>query len=214
MRFPSRLTDVWLPLGLFVPTFPAMRGAHPGLTVVARAEAGRQRARARRADMDAIARRLEQQYPASNADHTVLVQPYYDQIVQNIRPALLTLSVAVTLRAADRLRQPRQPDARARRSTAARDRDSRRRSAPTAGGSSSSCSPKAYCWRSAAARSAALLAWWSVRAFVASRPTSVPRIDQVAVDLRVLAFAPLVSVAHRRRLRPCAGLARRIDATC
>src|SRR5204862_5380699 len=47
------------------------------------------------ADMDAIARRLEQHYQMSNMDHTVTVQPYYEQIVQNIRPALLTLSGAV-----------------------------------------------------------------------------------------------------------------------
>ena len=29
MRFPSRLTDVWLPLGPVVPTFPPSRGSHP-----------------------------------------------------------------------------------------------------------------------------------------------------------------------------------------
>src|SRR5262249_53207114 len=36
MRFPSRLTDVWLPLGSVVATFPASRGAHPGLYAVAK----------------------------------------------------------------------------------------------------------------------------------------------------------------------------------
>ena len=39
-----------------------------------------------------------------------------------------------------------------------------------------------------------LLAWWSVRAFVASQPSTVPRIDQIGVDLRVLAFAMAVSL--------------------
>src|SRR5204862_3891618 len=47
------------------------------------------------ADMDAIARRLEQHYQMSNMDHTVSVQPYYEQIVANIRPVLLALSGAV-----------------------------------------------------------------------------------------------------------------------
>ena len=42
MRYPSRLTDVWLPLGLFVQAFPP-RGAHPGLTAVGRSEARRDR---------------------------------------------------------------------------------------------------------------------------------------------------------------------------
>src|SRR5438132_11881505 len=85
MRFPSRLTDVWLPLGLVVQTFPSARGAHPGLTVIAKLKPRVAAARAA-ADMDAIARRLEQQYPMSNTDHTVSVQPYYDLIVENIRP--------------------------------------------------------------------------------------------------------------------------------
>ena len=81
-RFPSRTTDVWLPLGRFVPTFPADRGAHPGSAPPSpRLKPGITVPRAS-ADMDAIARRLEQPFPASNADHTVLVQPYYDQIVQ------------------------------------------------------------------------------------------------------------------------------------
>ena len=47
MRFPSRLTDVWLPLGLFVPTLPPARGAHPGLTVDREAEARYHASRAR-----------------------------------------------------------------------------------------------------------------------------------------------------------------------
>jgi putative ABC transport system permease protein len=41
----------------------------------------------------------------------------------------------------------------------------------------------------------ALLAWWAVKVFVASRPATVPRIDQMAVDVRVLAFAMVVSIA-------------------
>src|SRR5207302_1925800 len=53
-RFPSRLTDVWVPLGLFVQTFPSERGAHPGLTAVGRLKEDITVERAR-ADMDAIA---------------------------------------------------------------------------------------------------------------------------------------------------------------
>src|SRR5262249_353913 len=41
----------------------------------------------------------------------------------------------------------------------------------------------------------ALLAWWGVKAFVASRPSTVPRVDLIAVDLRVLGFALAVSLA-------------------
>jgi ABC-type antimicrobial peptide transport system permease subunit len=49
------------------------------------------------ADMDAVARRLERDYPLSNTDHTVSVVPYYEQIVQNVRPALLTTFGALAL---------------------------------------------------------------------------------------------------------------------
>src|SRR5262249_5481153 len=69
-------------------TFPDDRGAHPGLFAVAKLKPGVSVARAA-VDMDTVARRLERQYPLSNTDHTVSVVPYYEDIVQNIRPALL-----------------------------------------------------------------------------------------------------------------------------
>src|SRR5262249_39057696 len=41
----------------------------------------------------------------------------------------------------------------------------------------------------------ALVAAWAVDAFVASQPPSVPRIDLIAVDGRVLAFTAAISIA-------------------
>ena len=193
MRFPSRLTDVWLPLGLYVQTFPAARGAHPGLFVVAKLKAGIGVARAV-ADMDAIALRLEKQYPMSNTDHTVSVVPYYEQIVQNIRPALLALVGAVSfvlligcanlanmlLARAD----GRQREIAIREALGA----SRWRIAQQ-------MLTESVLMALGGGALGAVLAWWGVIAFVASRPTSVPRIDLIAVDLRVLAFALAVSIA-------------------
>jgi putative ABC transport system permease protein len=192
MRFPSRTTDVWVPLGLFVGTFPADRGAHPGLFAVAKLKPGIGVARAT-ADMDAIARRLEKQYPASNTDHTVSVEPYYEQIVQNIRPALLALIGAVTcvlligcanlanmlLARAD----GRQREIAIREALGA----SRWRIAQQ-------LLTESVLMALGGGALGALLAWWGVKAFVDSRPTSVPRIDLIAVDLRVLMFAMAVSV--------------------
>jgi putative ABC transport system permease protein len=192
MRFPSRTTDVWLPVGLFVPTFPAERGAHPGLFGVGKLKPGISVTRAS-ADMDAIARRLEQQYPISNTDHTVALQPYYEQIVQNIRPALLALSGAVAfvlligcanlanlmLARAD----TRQREIAIREALGA----SRRRIAQQ-------MLTESVLMALGGGALGALLAWWGVKAFVATRPTTVPRIDQVAVDLHVLTFALVVSV--------------------
>ncbi len=193
MRFPSRLTDVWLPLGLYVQTFPSDRGAHPGLSAVARLRPGISVERAT-ADMDAIARRLEQQYPMSNTDHTVSVEPYYEQIVKNIRPALLALAGAVgfvlligcanlanlMLARAD----ARQREIAIREALGA----SRWRIAQQ-------ILTESVLMALGGGAIGAVVAWWGVKAFVASGPTSVPRVDLMAVDLRVLTFAMAVSIA-------------------
>src|SRR4029077_17621402 len=89
-----RRSEGCLPLVRFVPALPAERCAHPGLFGVAKLKPGVSVERAA-ADMDTIARGLERQYPLSNTDHTVSVVPYYEDIVRNIRPALLTLMGAV-----------------------------------------------------------------------------------------------------------------------
>ena len=193
MRFPSRLTDVWLPLGLFVSTFPTDRGAHPGLQGVGKLKPGLGAQRAA-ADMDAIARRLEQQYPLSNADHTVTVQPYYEQIVQNIRPALVTLSFAVAfvlLIGCANL---------ANLMLARADGRQREIAIREALGASrwrvfQQLLTESVLMAVGGGALGALLAWWGVKAFVATQPTIVPRVDLIAVDLRVLAFAMIVSIA-------------------
>src|SRR5204863_3168585 len=123
-------------------------------------------------EMDAIARRLEQQYPMSNNDHTATVQPYYEQIVQNIRPALLALSGAVAfvlligcanlanllLARAD----GRQREIAIREALGA----SRRRIFQQ-------MLTESLLMAVAGGALGVLLAWWSVRAFVASAPITV-----------------------------------------
>ena len=193
MRFPSRTTDVWLPLGPFVPGFPPDRGAHPGLFAVAKLASGVGVERAS-AEMDAIARRLERQYPISNTDHTVSVAPYYEQIVRNVRPALLALSCAVAFvllivcaNLANLMLA--RGDAR-QREIAIREALGAPRWRIV-----QQLVTESVVMALAGGASGALLARWAVAAFVASRPTSVPRIDQIAVDLRVLLFTLIVSVA-------------------
>ena len=94
MRFPSRTTDVWLPLGPAIATFPQTRGSHPALFVVGKLKPG-VTFDAAVADMDTIARRIEQQFPESNKDVAVGMTPYHEQVVRNIRPTLLMLAGAV-----------------------------------------------------------------------------------------------------------------------
>jgi putative ABC transport system permease protein len=192
MRFPSRLTDVWLPLGLFIDSFPTERGAHPGLSVVAKLKPGIGVPRAG-VNMDTIARRLEKQYPMSNTDITVTVTPYYEQIVRNIRPALLTLIAAVSLvlvvgcaNIANLMLARADGRQREMAIRAALGADRRR--------IFQQLLVESLLIAIAGGALGALVAAIGVKAFVASRPVSVPRIDLIAVDLRVLAFTSVVSI--------------------
>jgi len=193
MRYPSRLTDVWLPLGPVVPTFPASRGSHPGLFGIAKLRAGVPLARAV-SDMDAIARGIEREHPTTNTEVTVRVESYYEQVVSGIRPTLMLLVAAVgfvlligcanlaNLMLARTERRQREVAVRA-----ALGADRRR--------IVQQLLTESVLLAVVGGGMGVLLATWLVRAFVASSPVSVPRIDLVAVDGRVLAFAAALSVA-------------------
>jgi putative ABC transport system permease protein len=191
MRFPARTTDVWLPLGLFVDTFPRERGAHPGLIAVGRLKKGIDIERAR-ASMTAIANRLSERYPESNKGGGITVNPYYELIVQNIRPVLRMLLGAVAmllLIACSNLASLMLARAESRH---------RELAVRSALGAS-----RLRLVRQVLMESALLavsggviglgLAYLGVRAFVDSQPSTVPRIDLLGVDWRVLTFAMAVS---------------------
>jgi putative ABC transport system permease protein len=193
MRFPSRLTDVWVPIGPVVRTFPASRGAHPGLFGVAKLRADVPYSRAA-ADMDTLARAIEQEHPDTNRDVTVRVARYYDQIVSGIRPTLFLLVGAVgfvlligcanlanlTLARSER----RQRDVAVRAALGA----DRRRIVQQ-------LLAESVLLAAIGGVLGVLLAMWMVRAFVASGPVIVPRIDLLRIDGRVLAFATALSMA-------------------
>ena len=74
-----------------------------------------------RAEMDAIAARLRDQYPATNARFGVTTDPLTDRVIGRDHRALALAAVRVgRVRAADRLRQRREPRARARGRAASR----------------------------------------------------------------------------------------------
>ena len=88
--------DVYVPFGPWAATLPDDRGWHPGILPIARLKEGVTIEQAR-TEMDGIAQQLEKEYPESNMNVRVLVTRAQDQLVQNIRPALLLLTGAVAL---------------------------------------------------------------------------------------------------------------------
>ncbi len=88
--------DVLLPFDPWAKKLPDDRSWHPGIIAVGRLKNGVSIEQAR-AEMDTIAKRLEQAYPINNTGVGVNVNRMQDQLVQNIRPALLVLLGAVAL---------------------------------------------------------------------------------------------------------------------
>ena len=88
-------TEVWLP----VADFPNANGLARGQTelgVVARLRPGVTPAAAQ-ADLAVVAERLQKAYPDTHARRTVIVRPLHEQLVSDVRPALLILLGAVAL---------------------------------------------------------------------------------------------------------------------
>jgi putative ABC transport system permease protein len=91
-RFPSRLIEVWVPL-VIPPDQVNNRGNHWMFTLARlKPEAGFEQAREQ---MGVIAKRIEQQYPDSQAGRSVFLIPLQEETVQGIRPALRALMFAV-----------------------------------------------------------------------------------------------------------------------
>jgi putative ABC transport system permease protein len=94
-EFPDKV-DVWVPLDPYsAESSWQKRDNHPGLFGLARLKPGVTLEKAR-ADLDAIAVRLEQQYPASNKTRRVQIDRLLDHKVGNVRRALWILLGAVS----------------------------------------------------------------------------------------------------------------------
>ncbi|HTG32997.1 MAG TPA: ABC transporter permease [Thermoanaerobaculia bacterium] len=92
-RFPDT-TDLWLTMNLG-PEAAGLRDSHY-LQVVGVLRPGVPLARAQ-SEMSLIGRRLGEQYPATNAGRSVRVVSLHDQLVGDVRPALIALFGAVGL---------------------------------------------------------------------------------------------------------------------
>ena len=86
--------DVFVPLMPWAKTLPDDRNWHPGIIPIGRLKPGVSLEQAR-TEIQGIAKRLEQQYPLYNTGVSGEVAGLQDQLVQNVRPALLLLLGAV-----------------------------------------------------------------------------------------------------------------------
>ena len=192
MRFPSRLTDIWVPLGLYVNQMPSDRGNHPGLQGVGLLKAGVSFDQAR-SEMETIAQRIGQQFPDTNSLVSVRMLSYYEAAVGSVRQTLLALLAAVLfvlLIACVNLANM----------TLARD-ESRLRELAVRSALGASRSRlvrqllvESFLLSSIGASLGLLWAWAALKALATSQLTSIPRMDLLSIDVRVLIFTCFTTV--------------------
>jgi putative ABC transport system permease protein len=93
-EFFHQAPDVLFPFEPWARTLPDDRAWHPGIVPVARLKPGVSVMQAD-SEMKLIAKRLEQQYPIFDTGMSAGAIRVHDQMVQNVRPALLVLMAAV-----------------------------------------------------------------------------------------------------------------------
>src|SRR5438093_944777 len=89
------VADVFVPIGLSAQRF-SLRGRDPGAGVVARLKPAVSMAQAE-SELNAIAARLEQEYPETNTGKRVRVETLHESFVGGVRLSLLTLLGAIGL---------------------------------------------------------------------------------------------------------------------
>jgi putative ABC transport system permease protein len=88
-------SDVFVPIGLWAEQFKD-RDSHPGISVLARLKPGVTLEQGRSA-LNAVAQRLEKEYPRANSGHAVRAQSIQDDQTEDFRGALFILWGAVAL---------------------------------------------------------------------------------------------------------------------
>src|SRR5262245_61789257 len=145
------------------------------------------------ADMKTIAARLEQSYPAINKGWSATVVPTIDQSVGTIRPALLILITGIAfvlvmacvnvtnLLLARSIAREKELATRAALG-AARSRLARQ------------LLTESVLFATAGGVVGLAVMWWTLRGLIALAPSDIPRINEVAIDWRVLLTAGITTM--------------------
>jgi putative ABC transport system permease protein len=184
--------DAWFPIGL-PPQARTPRGRW--MQVIGRLRPGVSRDQAQ-ADMEAVASRLRQDFPAFNTGWTVNVVPFKEQFVGRVRTALLVLFAAITvvlLIACANVANLLLAQASARQ---------RELAVRTALGAGRGRLVRQLLVESGALASAGgllglALAWVVTRVMAAVPPnvSPIPRLGELSLDLPIVTFALVISLA-------------------